>query len=205
MVARRDGSLAVLEAGPFDTLWVRRLDVLPHLKKYTDIGRVWIRQRKTPLTAEQSRCLTEFSERADGKRFALIRLGGQLTVFRKRGPLRTYFIGKPEGDKASYFCSELVTEACCAAGILDPERTRPSATYPHDLFFGRSFNPFIDKHLDIQLRLAPAGPLAGRPGEGVLPAGQLTDQPLLRGWRNITRSCRLITMPGLPSGRVPIV
>ena len=36
-----------------------------------------------------------------------------------------------------------------AAGLLDPERTRPSATYPCDLFFGRSYNPFIDKHLDV--------------------------------------------------------
>ena len=165
VVARRDGSLAVLEAGPFDTLWVRRLDVLPHLKKYSDIGRVWIRRRKTPLTAEQSRCLTEFGERADGKRFAIIRLGGQLTLLRKRGPLRTYFIGKPQGDKASYFCSELVTEACCACGLLDPERTRPSATYPRDLFFGRSYNLFIDKHLDINCAWhPPARWLPGLPG-----------------------------------------
>jgi hypothetical protein len=149
VVARPDGQLAVLEAGPNDTMWCRRMDMLPQLQKYADIGQVWIRRRKVPLTPEQSRALTEFAEKADGKRFALVRLGGQLTPLRHRGPVRTYFIGKPKGHKASYFCSELVTETCVAAGLLCADRTRPSATYPRDLFFGRSYNPFIDRHLDI--------------------------------------------------------
>jgi hypothetical protein len=148
--ARPDGSLAVLEAGPNDTLWVRTLDLLPHLREYADAGKVWIRRRRTPLTPEQSHRLTEFALAVDGKHFALWRLGVQLTVFRSRGPLRTCFMGKPRGDGCrDYFCSELVSEACVAAGLLDPERTRPSATYPHDLFYGRSLNLFIDKHLDV--------------------------------------------------------
>lgn len=147
--ARPDGSLAVLEAGPNDTLWVGTLDLLPHLCEYAEQGRVWIRRRKTPLTPEQSEQLTAFALRQDGKWFALPRLGVQLTPFRSRGPLRTYFMGKPKGDRVSYFCSELVCEACVAAGLLEAERTRPAATYPCDLFFGRSYNPFIDKHLDV--------------------------------------------------------
>jgi hypothetical protein len=147
---RPDGTPALLEAGPNDTLWCRTLDLLPHLKEYCDGGhKVWIRRRKVPLTPEQSARLTEFALAANGKRFALGRLGLQLTPFRTRGLLRTWFVGKPHGDRASYFCSELVTESCVAAGILCRERTRPSATYPHDLFYGRSFNPFIDRHLDI--------------------------------------------------------
>jgi hypothetical protein len=147
--ARPDGSLAVLEAGPNDCMWVRCLDMLPHLKEYADVGRVWIRRRKVPLTPEQSARLTAFAAKCDGKWFALHRLGIQLTPFRTRGPLRTRFVGKPHGDRKFYFCSELVCEACVAAGLLDPERTRPSATYPNDLFFGKSYNPFINKHLDI--------------------------------------------------------
>jgi hypothetical protein len=147
--ARPDGSLAVLEAGPSDTLWVGTPDLLPHLKEYADEGKVWIRKRKVPLTPEQSARLTEWAMHADGKRFALGRLGGQLTIFRSRGPLRTYFVGGPHGDRAAYFCSELVCETCVAVGLLDPERTRPAATYPRDLFYGRSFNPFIDHHLDV--------------------------------------------------------
>src|SRR3954462_12408933 len=39
--ARPDGSLAVLEAGPCDTMYVRTLEMLPHLKQYADVGRVW--------------------------------------------------------------------------------------------------------------------------------------------------------------------
>ena len=69
---------------------------------------------------------------------------------RTRGPLRTWVVGKPHGSgQRSYFCSELVCEACVVAGLLDPETTRPSATYPRDLFYGRSFNPFIDRNLDL--------------------------------------------------------
>ena len=148
--ARPDGSLAVLEAGPNDTMWVRTLDLLPHLKEYADVGKVWIRRRRVPLTPEQSCRLTQFALAVDGRRFALSRLGVQLTPFRTRGPLRTYFVGKPRGNtRRAYFCSELVSEACVAAGLLDPARTRPSATYPHDLFFGRSYNLFINTHCDV--------------------------------------------------------
>ena len=147
---RPDGSMAILEAGPCDTHWVRTLDLLPHLREYTDIGRVWIRRRKVPLTPEQSCRLTEFALAQDGKRFAILRLGVQLTPFRSRGPFRTYFVGGPHGgNRCSYFCSELVSEACVAAGLLDPARMRPAATYPHDLFYGRSFNLFLNTHLDI--------------------------------------------------------
>ena len=149
VVARCDGRLAILEAGPNDTMWIRILDMLPHLKEYADKGPVWIRKRKTPLTAEQSACLTDFAERQNGKIFALQRLGVQLTPFRNRGPLRTAFMGKPRGDRHSYYCAELALEAAVAAGICDRETTRPSATYPHDLFFDHSYNPYINKHLPL--------------------------------------------------------
>ena len=150
IVARRDGRLAVLEAGPNDTLWIRMLDMLPHLKEYADKGPVWIRKRKTPLTPEQLACLTDFAERQCGKRFALGRLGVQLTPFRDRGPFRTEFMGMPHGDRNSYYCSELVLESCVAAGLVDRATTRPSASYPHDLFFERSHNPYINQHMPLE-------------------------------------------------------
>ena len=113
--ARPDGTMAVLEAGPNDCMWVRTLDVCPHLGGYCAQGRVWIRRRKVPLTPEQSAALTHFALANDGKLFALQRLGLQLTPFRTRGPVRTYFMGKVQGpDRWSYFCSELVSEACVA-------------------------------------------------------------------------------------------
>lgn len=146
VIARCDGSLATLEAGPNDTLWVNALDLLPHLADYACKGPVWIRKRKCPLTPEQSCLLTEFGMRQIGKRFALGRLGGQLTPLRTRGPLRTCFLGKPCGDRRAYFCSELVTESLVAAGAVDRETARPAATYPHDLFFDQSYNLYINQH-----------------------------------------------------------
>jgi hypothetical protein len=147
--ARPDGSLALLEAGPNDTLFIRNLDALPHLVEYADKGPVWVRKRRVPLTEEQSRCLTDFAIRQNGKFFAVGRLLVQLTPFRTRGPVRTSFMGKPHGDRFSYFCSELVTEAMVAGGLLDRESARPSATYPHDLFFEHSLNPFIERHYHL--------------------------------------------------------
>ena len=56
----------------------------------------------------------------------------------------------PHGaDRYSYFCSELVTESCVAAGLLDPCTARPAATYPRDLFLGQLRNSFINAHLDM--------------------------------------------------------
>lgn len=149
VVARPDGSLALLEAGPNDTLWCETLPLLPHLKEYEDKGPVWIRKRRTPLTPEQCACLTDFAMRQEGKRFALIRLGGQLTPLRSRGPIRTWVLGKPNGDRRSYFCSELVTEACVAAGLVNPRTARPAATYPRDLFYDKSLNPYLRLHFDL--------------------------------------------------------
>jgi hypothetical protein len=130
--------------------------LIPELYSYSVEERVWIRRRCVPLTAEQSAALTEFALNADGKRFALWRMFGQLTPFRSRGPLRTQYVGGPHGDRSSYFCSELVTEACVAAGLLDPVTTRPAAMYPRDLFFGRSRNTYIDCHLDMSAWDPPA-------------------------------------------------
>jgi hypothetical protein len=146
--ARSDGSMAILEAGPYGTLRVRALDMIPHLKRYEKAG-VWIRQRKVPLTPEQSACLTAFAEAQDGKRFALVRLGGQITPFRSRGPLRTWVMGGPHGERRSYFCSELATETLLAAGLLDPATARPSATYPRDLFLDRSPNLFLNRNFKL--------------------------------------------------------
>jgi hypothetical protein len=146
---RPDGSLAILEAGPNDTMHVGTLDAIPHLKEYESRGPVWIRRRKCPLTPEESARLTEFALRQDGKWFALIRLGGQLTPFRTRGPIRTYFWGHAHGDRDSYFCSELVTESLVYSGLVDRETARPCCTYPHDLFYDWSFNLYLNTHFTL--------------------------------------------------------
>jgi hypothetical protein len=151
--AMPDGRMGIIEGGPHDTLKCRVLDALPHMFTYEAEGRVWVRRRACPLTPEQSARLTGFALRVDGRNFALARLAGQLTPFRTRGPIRTAFVGKPQGiDRDNYYCSELVCEACVYAGLMDPQTTRPAATYPRDLFMDRSLNPWLNKHL----KLAPA-------------------------------------------------
>lgn len=153
---RPDGTMAILEAGPHDTRFVRTLDALPHLQSYEVEGRVWIRARAVPLTKEQSDRLTEFALLQDGKPFATKRLGQQIPPFmiifpRARGPLRTsWFADKPHGpDRESFFCSELVMESLAYTGLVDYETTRPTATYPRDIFKDRSLNPYLNRHLNL--------------------------------------------------------
>jgi hypothetical protein len=156
VVARPEGRFAVLEAGPHNGVKVCLIDVLDHLRSYEVKNEiVWIRRRKIPLTAEQSARLTEWAVRQDGKEFAVIRIAGQLTFLRSRGPIRTFFVGGPHGERDTYFCSELAMESCVYAGLLDPARTRPSATYPRDLFFGDSLNPFLHFNLAINSAWEP--------------------------------------------------
>jgi hypothetical protein len=140
----------VLEAGPHNSIRIKILDPITSMKEYEFRGEVWVRHRATPLTEEQSKKLTEFAVQQEGKRFAIIRQGAQLTPFRSRGPLRTWIFGKSNGpDRSAYFCSELVTEALAAAGLIDAETARPAATYPRDLFMDHSYNLYINKHLKL--------------------------------------------------------
>lgn len=195
VVQRADGRLGLLEGGPFNTLHCRIVDLVPHLAKYAENERVWIRRRNVPLTCEQNRRLTAFAESVNGKCFSVGKLLAQLTPLRHRGPIRTEYVGKAraasfvadgsrEGLKMTYYCSELVVEALVAACALDPQTSRPSATYPRDLFFGRSINPYIDRHLTLcewdppaRWTLCPGGegPSKVRPwldGDGPGPAGR---------------------------------
>jgi hypothetical protein len=149
VVALPDGKLRVLESGPYDTTHVAILDWHPHLCRYQKDGAVWIRRRRTPLTPEQSAKLTAWAQAQNHKRFALVRLAGQLTLLRSRGPLRTWFAGGPHGERSSYFCSELLMESCVAAGLVDSHNVRPAATYPRDVFFDASVNLFNNTHLNL--------------------------------------------------------
>jgi hypothetical protein len=167
VVARPDGRLAVMEAGPYDTLRIRVLDIGPHLEIYTEMGEpIWIRRRRYPLTPEQCAALTDFALAQDGKRFALIRQGAQLTPLRVRGSWRTEYLGKPHPDRCAYFCSELVTEALVAAGLLDWAIARPAATYPSDLFFDCSKNRYLNEHLNLSAGWEPPARWTG--GEELL-------------------------------------
>jgi hypothetical protein len=165
--------MGLIEAGPFDSLKVEVMDPYDHMARHVAVGdRVWVRRRRVPLTPEQSARLTAFACAQDGKPFALARWLGQLTPLRCRGPLNTWWMGGPQGHRPKWFCSELVTECCVAAGIMDVSIARPTATYPCDLFFGRSYNFYLNRHLERELqgwcpptRWLPASLIATLPSE----------------------------------------
>lgn len=162
-----DGRLALLEGGPQNTLFIRILDLMPQLTMYASYERVWIRQRCVPLTEEQSRRLTAFALAVADKPFEVVRMVMEAGPFRAKGPIRTALFGRPKAAcfdpdhpepslKRSYFCSELVTEALVAACLFDPKTSRPSSTYPRELFFGSSTIPYLNKHLDLSEWFPPA-------------------------------------------------
>ncbi len=144
IVTMPDGGLGVLEAGYNDTLWTRITPLAYRINQYH--GTVWVRQRKVALTPEEDRRLTYFAAVANGGRYAVGQFGLQITPFRNRGPLRTYFVGKPKGLDDRFFCAEETVEALAYAGLIDRRTARPSATFPQDLFYDRSRNLYIDRH-----------------------------------------------------------
>jgi hypothetical protein len=149
--ARPDGRLGLIEAGPFNELVTRVLDPYQHMSNHVARGtRVWVRRRRVPLTPEQSARLTAFTSAQEGKPFALARGLSFMTPFSRRGALRTPFVARVHGDRPRYFCSELVVECLVAAGLMDCATARPAATLPRDLFFGRSGNPYLDRHLCME-------------------------------------------------------
>ena len=139
VVKKADGTLAVLEAGPDDTIWVNLLDLEKRLPQFRQDyeGTISIRRCKKELTREQSGSLTKFAQAQDGKRYAIGRLLLQGTCFRSRGPLRELLLGKTYLDRDSWICSELAVAAGTVVGLFDPKVVRSNVTYPRDLFDNR--------------------------------------------------------------------
>ncbi len=155
VVTMPDGRLGVLEAGFNDSIWTRITPLDYRLAQFS--GYIWVRQRRLPLTAEQDARLTAFALAAEGKRYAVTTFVVQITPLSPRGPLRTAFASGPHGPGRRLFCTEAVLESAAYAGLIDPSTTRPTATYPQDLFYDRSRNPYIDRHPPLLGGWAPPG------------------------------------------------
>jgi len=154
IVRMNNGELGVLEAGGGDSHETRISSLADRFERITDAG-IWIRRIQSPLSSEQSAELTRFANRVNGLPYAKRRQNAQATIFRSRGPLRTFFLGGPRGIRDDYICSEVVLEALVHIGRANPETTRPSATYPRDLFFDRSANLYIHMHPALACDWAP--------------------------------------------------
>jgi hypothetical protein len=138
VVKKDDGALAVLEAGPDDTVWVTIQDVTTRLPKFHEDyhGTITIRRSKQDLSREKSEALTKFAKAQDGKRYAVLRLLIQGTRFRYRGPIRELFLARTDLDQSSWICSELVVAAGTVAGLF-PDTVKSNVTYPLDLVNNR--------------------------------------------------------------------
>jgi hypothetical protein len=138
VVKKDDGTLAVLEAGPDDTIWVNIQDVGPRLHQFQKDynGTITIRRCKRDLSTEKSEALTKFAAAQDGKRYAIVRLLLQGTRFRNRGPIRELFLARTDLDRSSWICSELVVAAGTVAGLF-PDTVKSNVAYPLDLVNNR--------------------------------------------------------------------
>jgi hypothetical protein len=134
VVKKTDGRLAVLEAGPDDTIWVNLIDLVPRLQHFR--GTITIRGCKKTLTPAESRALTKFAFLQDGKRYAILRLLLQGTWLRVRGPLEP-FLARTHLDRDSWICSELAVAAGTVAGLFDPREVHSNVCYPRDLVDNR--------------------------------------------------------------------
>jgi hypothetical protein len=127
VVARPDGSLGLFETRPFAPVIMDDLTMRVTEGK----GQVSVRQRKTPLTAEQSSRLTAFATAQLGKRFNFC--GCLATPF----SLPCRFFEKESDpdrqDRPRYFCSGLVLRACIAACILNGDKINPDGSCASDL------------------------------------------------------------------------
>jgi hypothetical protein len=139
VVKKDDGTLAVLEAGPDDTIWVKIQDIetrLPQFVKDYKGGTISIRRCRQTLSAEKSAALTAFAKAQEGKRYAILRLLIQGTRFRSRGPVRELFLANTYLDQSSWICSELAVAAGTVAGLF-PARVKANVTYPLDIVNNR--------------------------------------------------------------------
>lgn len=131
VVRKPDGRLAVLEAGPDDTLHVYVLDLRPRLLTFKGI--LQVRRVKRCLTADESARLTAFAQAQDGKRYAVWRLLLQGTPLKTRGgPLRDS-LAHTLFNRNRWLCAEIAVTAAAVAGLTDPQQVRGSATYPLDI------------------------------------------------------------------------
>jgi hypothetical protein len=144
VVTMPDGRLGVLEAGFNSTQWTRLTPLDYRLNQYA--GYLWVRQRAVPLTPDQDRRLTEFAAAMADTPYATKRFMLQATPFRTRGPLRTFVAGRPHGPRDRMTCGEAIVEALVFAGVIDARTARPAATYPQDLFYDESRNPYLNRH-----------------------------------------------------------
>jgi hypothetical protein len=128
---KTDGTFAVLESGPDDTLHVFLLDIEPRL--YDFKGSIQVRQAKRALTKDESETLTNFAYAQEGKRYAMWRLLLQGTYIRHRGGIKEKYLATTHDDRTRWLCAEIVVSAGTIVNLLDRDKVKATVTYPLDM------------------------------------------------------------------------
>jgi hypothetical protein len=128
---KTDGTFAVLESGPDDTLHVFLLDIEPRL--YDFKGSIQVRQAKRALTKDESETLTNFAYAQEGKRYAMWRLLLQGTYVRHRGGIKEKYLATTHDDRTRWLCAEIVVSAGTIVNLLDRDKVKATVTYPLDM------------------------------------------------------------------------
>ena len=128
---KTDGSFAVLESGPDDTLHVYLLDIEPRL--YNFKVSIQVRQAKRALTKDESEILTNFAYAQEGKRYAMWRLLLQGTYVRHRGGIKEKYLATTHDDRTRWLCAEIVVSAGTIVNLLDRDKVKATVTYPLDM------------------------------------------------------------------------
>jgi len=85
---------------------------------------------------------------ANCRDFSTRRLALQLTPLRSRGPIKTFFAGKPHGlDREAYYCSELVVEPASMQGSWMPPRPVPRRPTRATSSSATGINLYLHLHL----------------------------------------------------------
>jgi hypothetical protein len=175
VVTMPDGRLGCLEAGYDGTLWTRLTPLDYKLHHFP--GTIWVRERLCPLTPDQDARLTAFAVAAADKPYAVGKFVLMATQLTPRGPFRTAHFGRPARKEERYTCAELILESLLTAGLIDKRTVRPAASYPQDLFYDRSRNPYIDRHPPLAGGWAP--PAQWTPVVGWSVRGKFVPRPPL--------------------------
>jgi hypothetical protein len=162
VVKKPDGSLAVLEAGPDDTVWVKLIDLTSRLHQFH--GDIVVRRCKVALSKDKSAALTCFAQAQNGKRYAVLRFLLQATPFRPRGLLAP-FLACTYLNRDSWICSELAIAAGTVVDLFDRRVVRANATYPSDLVDNRMYDLSAHWHEPMEWKPRGLGKKARKSGK----------------------------------------
>jgi hypothetical protein len=127
-----DGTPTIAEAGAWQLSRVKLIGMPGRMR--THEGVVHVRRLRTPLTIEQSRCLTRYALSQTNKHYAYVRVVLEASVLRSHGCIGAHLFGCPSVDRSSWTCCDLTVACAAAAGLLDPQEIKPNTVYVRDLF-----------------------------------------------------------------------